>query len=637
MLFGIAHAVICFALAGSHPARRMTAEYVLSVDPGNVTGIMVELRLRGAPDTLRLAMAAHPEYDDRFWRYVRDVRVSMAPATGVGPARDDSSDVAVVREDSMVWRAVVPGGVATVRYRIDYPTARPGRGSWRAHLSPTTGLIGGPHTFLFVLGHPEAPARVVLRLPGGWTAATGLKQLDDSSYAAPDVRTLLDGPILVGAMSALRRWPFTVHGVPHEVAYAGGPDAVPFDTAVLVARLKRLAESAHALFGGFPYGRFVFQLQDGTASGLEHGSSVSLGMSSAAMARGDRADVTDFFDDAAHEYVHTWNEVHLRPRGWGGVSHRASPPTSETWWMEGVTMYYADLVARRAGLPVADSSRVTRLARAIGTYLDAPGNALVSPEEASRRHGDASGMHEGPQADVYLQGRLAGTVLDLMTRQATANAHSLDDVMRTLMARDSGARGYTGADIERVVSATCGCVMRPFFADYIRGAHALPFARAFGAAGLRLVVDTVLAEDSAGHSLPDHRVWAYMPSGEATVRLLVDQLGGAWARAGLRTGDRVLAWNGSPIATMRDFRTALAALPLSGRAELTYDRDGRTAVAVVDGTPYRVHRVRVLPLPGASATQRAIRRAIESSSLPRSDQSSTVLPPRPSAPLRPLR
>lgn len=608
MLHGIAHAVICLALLGWHPTRRMTAEYVVSVDSGGARGIIVEMRIRGAPDTLRLAMAAHPEYDDRFWRYVRDVRVSIPPAVDARLARDDVGELAVVREDSMVWRVVAPGGSATVRYRIEPPPAQSRRGSWRAHLSATTGLIGGPHSFLFVLGHPEAPARVVLRLPRGWTAATGLEQLDDSTYSAPDVGTLLDGPILIGSISALRRWPFTVHGVLHEVAYGGAPDAVPFDSAVLVTRLTRLAESAHALFGGFPYRRFVFQLQDGTTGGLEHGSSVSLGMSSAAMARGDRTGVTDFFDDAAHEYLHSWNEVYLRPRGWGGLSYRPSPPTREVWWMEGVTISYADLLTRRAGLPTQDASRSVRLARLIGDYLDAPGNAQVSPEEAGWRSGEMPGVHPGLRADVYLQGELLGALLDLRVRETTRNARSLDDAMRRLMKRSGGAGGYTGTDVERAVGDVCRCDMRRFFAAYVRGAGPLPFDESLRAAGLHLVVDTVPAVDPAGHSLADRRVWVSVPQGETAPRLFIEQPDGAWARAGLRAGDRVLRWNDMPVATMRDFRVALDALNLGDRVEIAYERAGRAGHATVEAVGYRVHRARFVARADATSAQRRVRR-----------------------------
>ncbi|HEV7590295.1 MAG TPA: hypothetical protein VGO40_19450, partial [Longimicrobium sp.] len=250
-------------------------DYLLVVDSADLSGWSVEMHVHGAPPGLRLAMAAHPEYDDRFWRYVRGVSATSA----AGP-------LAVVREDSAVWRVATTGGDVAVRYRIELPPASPGaRQSWTPFLSPTGGLVGGPHSFMYVLGGEAAPARVELRLPPGWTAATSLDRLSGAlAFTAPDFPTLMDSPVLVGR---LRRWSFEVEGVPHEVAYWPRPDAAAFDTAALVGSLTGIVREASALFHGLPYRRFVFLLQDGAYGGLEHASSTTLGAPSEELA-GDR-------------------------------------------------------------------------------------------------------------------------------------------------------------------------------------------------------------------------------------------------------------------------------------------------------------------------------------------------------------
>src|SRR5437763_17187457 len=74
--------------------------YVLRVDSADLTGFDVELRLRSAGDTIRLAMAKHPEYADRFFRYVEDLRVE-------GPRGAN-----ITRVDSAVSRMVAPAGDA---------------------------------------------------------------------------------------------------------------------------------------------------------------------------------------------------------------------------------------------------------------------------------------------------------------------------------------------------------------------------------------------------------------------------------------------------------------------------------------------------------------------------------------------
>src|SRR5437762_13301287 len=84
--------------------------YTLRVDAGDLSGFDVELRLHNLPDTFRVAMVAHPEYDDRYWRYVEALHVE----TPHGAAT-------VAREDSALWRVVAPGGEALVRYRLRLP------------------------------------------------------------------------------------------------------------------------------------------------------------------------------------------------------------------------------------------------------------------------------------------------------------------------------------------------------------------------------------------------------------------------------------------------------------------------------------------------------------------------------------
>jgi hypothetical protein len=44
--------------------------YTLRVDPADLSQFEVAMRVRNVPDTFHVAMAAHPEYDDRYWRHV---------------------------------------------------------------------------------------------------------------------------------------------------------------------------------------------------------------------------------------------------------------------------------------------------------------------------------------------------------------------------------------------------------------------------------------------------------------------------------------------------------------------------------------------------------------------------------------
>ena len=54
--------------------------YTLHVDSADLSGFDVSMSVRGKRDTTLLAMATHPEYDDKYWRFVRDVRVEASGA-----------------------------------------------------------------------------------------------------------------------------------------------------------------------------------------------------------------------------------------------------------------------------------------------------------------------------------------------------------------------------------------------------------------------------------------------------------------------------------------------------------------------------------------------------------------------------
>jgi predicted metalloprotease with PDZ domain len=571
--------------ARAHPV----ISYVLRLDSADLTGFDVEMRVRNVSDTFRVAMAAHPEYDDRFWRFVDGLR-----------AEAPRGAASVVREDSAVWRVVAPGGEAILRYRIRLPAPEGGqRASWRPFLSATGALTGGPHAFMYVTSAPLAPSHVRIDVPQGWDIATGLVPTSDShTYFAPTAEVLVDSPILTGR---LRSWHYAVDGTPHRVVYWPLPNAQPFDTTAFVSSLERLSREAIALFGRAPYRDFTFLVQDGAFGGLEHANSVTLGAPSEELARGQ----AELLSEAAHEYVHAWNLVRIRPAERGPISYRQGGQSRGLWWSEGLTMYYADVLARRAGIPTVDSTRIGHVERLIARYLFNPGNSRVSAERAGlAEYGAPPGILGDYDPSVHTQGELLGTVLDLVVREATNDRRSIDDVMRLMLERHAGRAGFTGQDIERAVVDVCTCAVRQIFETYVRGAGAIDIDRYLRAVGLRARVTWEPTRDAQGAPSPDLRVFAWQPEGETSVALLLRNPASVWGRAGLHTGDRLVSINAQPVASPRELRAALLQLKIGDtvRVEVRRPNGPFRATVVVRGYDYA--RVRLDEEPNATARQR---------------------------------
>ena len=592
MNLSCAATALLLAWASTARAQQPRIEYLLHAGGSDTSGYAVEMRIRNAPDSFRLAMMRHPEYDDRYWRFVTALTVESSRGSAT-----------IVPIDSALWQVTAPGGSVVVRYRIQPPAwPEPTRPSWRAFMTRTGGVVGGPHSFMYIIGNEAGPAVVRLDLPPEWDVATGLTPAaSPRTFTAPSARVLLESPILVGH---LRNWRFTAGGVPHRIAYWPLPSAVPFDTAAFVDGIARVARQAIALFGRAPYRDFTFLMVDGAYGGLEHDNSIIIGAQSARLARGPLAALPE----TAHEYFHIWNEVRIRPAGWWALDYRPIPPTTGAWWYEGVTMYYADLLVRRAGLPAEDSTRTAHLASRISVYAMNSGNWLLSPEQSSLVANATSMMEYGDDnPSVHVQGELIGTMLDLIVRDATGGRRSLDDVMRLMMARYGGDTGYTTAGIENVVDQVCGCRTHDFFERNVRSAHPLDFNRYLALIGLRARIDSVPDTTRDGKPRPDLRVFAWLPDGAAHPRLRVFERTSAWAHAGLHTGDTVLAINDSVIANPGDFRSAVLRLHVGDTVRVSV-ADGSAPRVVTFVLPQLMRpRVAIEEIQDATAGQRALR------------------------------
>jgi predicted metalloprotease with PDZ domain len=591
-LFGaLSLALFIFSPAASAEAQaKSPINYIVRINPADLSGFEVEMRIPNPQGPVGLAMAAHPEYDDRYWRYVEDFR-----------AESGGNALMATHVEDAVWKVPASSGLVIVKYRIHLPPqTTPIRAAWRPFLSRDGGLVGDVHSFMYVVDRISVPARVTLEMPDDWQVASGLDPTSTpKTFTAPSTELLLDCPILVGKFQS---WDFKVNGISHRVAYYSLPDTVAFDRASFQAGVQKLVTEALKMLGKPPYRNYTFIYQDGAAGALEHLNSVTIGARSQSLARR----LTDVFATTAHEYFHTWNLMHVRPVERVGVSSRPAPPTAELWWSEGVTIYFADLLLRRAGLPVFQPTRIAQLENTIGAYLATPGNARVSPEQASRAIDNPLALGDD-SADVYLQGQLLGLFLDLQIRHSTKGRQSLDDVMRLLSRRFTPQRGMSGGDIERAVSDVCGCDIHPFFETNIRQGHQPDIDHYLQLVGLRPLVTWSRVINDAGTPEPDRRISVFNLPSDLSLTLRIMTPASVWGRAGIHTGDKLVAVDQRAIQNAQEFRAWIQQLQVGAKAEIEVLRKAERKRITVVVESYERPGVKISEIAGTTPEQVKLR------------------------------
>jgi predicted metalloprotease with PDZ domain len=576
-LAGYFIAGVCFWL----PARAQVINYRLTVHEGDTTGYDVEMRLQHVPHRFKLAMATHHEYDDRFYRFVRGFRV-----------RATVGQTTFLRTDSAFYDVSIPGDQAVVSYSIQLP---PHRYAHQPFLSRNGGSVGDIHSFFYLVGNTTIPSTVDFDLPAGWAIATGLEPTGDPhSFRASSVKQLMDCPVLVGH---LWQWRFTKGKIPYTVTYLPVAGRRPFDTATLVASIKKIVGATIRLFGSAPYTHYDFLLVDGVFGSLEHANSVTIG----AQELVDR--MQDLYEQLAHEFFHTWNLVNIEPTGYTDLNYGPQERSDGLWFSEGLTMFYADLLVRRAGLPTEDSTRLAHLSTLIGRYYADTGNSMFSPRAVSLASNAPPGELGDYSASTHVQGELIGALLDMLIRSNTDGRRSFDDVMRLMYQRFGGRAGFSAHDVEQAVSdAGGGGGVHAFFDAFVGQGKALDFDACLRLLGLRLQLTWQPAVDDKGLPVADSRIYIWQPPGDSLFHLILTTPQGCWGRAGLHTNDALRSINGHPINDRPSFYTLIRALKPGDtvtfqlRASAAVPDPGHSSTIDVPVTGYQQPHAGLLPI-----------------------------------------
>lgn len=469
--------VVTALLCAAAPAAgqgRAPVRYEVSL--GSVTARLLHASAQfpaAGRDTLFVSLPAWSPGSYEIQNYARYVRHFAARGA-------DGAALGWDRFDKDTWR-IATGGQATVT--VDFDFLADTIDLSLARLTPGFAVFLGTNLFLFEEGVLDRPAEVRFLVPEGWDVMTALRPAAPGVFTAPDYHELADAMTFLGAF---RRDSLQVDGAWLRLGVWPSDAYTPAVAENLRASVRALAGTQNRLMGGPPYDVYTvffaaIREPISFGGGLEHSYSHFNILPQAAFA--DAAGNLGGFVNPllSHELFHLWNVKRIRPAAMWPYDYRMEQFTPLLWWSEGVTDYYADVSNLRAGL-WRDGDFVINVTQNIDAVESAP--EPWSVEDGSVATWIDEVFVNSSQL-YYPKGSLLGLLLDVSIRDATDNAHSLDDVMRALYTRFAEqGRGFTTADLLALLTEFGMPDAPGFYRRYVDGREPLPYEAVLPRAGL---------------------------------------------------------------------------------------------------------------------------------------------------------
>jgi predicted metalloprotease with PDZ domain len=426
--------------------------------------------------------------------------------------------------EKSAWRVDAPSGT---RLRVRYSAWCNELTVRTPHVDQTHAFFTGTNVLVYQDGDTGRPCTLALTPPEDWSTFCSLER-EGEVFVAPDYDTLADTPVEMGAHVFDA---FEVAGIPHRIIYWGA-EAVHLDRPAIVAGYRACVEKNAELFGGLPYRRydFIVHITESLRGGLEHLSSTVLACPWRYF------ETSTGFEEmlglVMHEHFHVWNIKRIKPRTLVPFDYERENYTSALWVAEGFTSYFDDYQCRRAGLLTQDRY-LEILGKSITAMLQLPGRHQQSIARSSFdawiRLYKPDGNSPNRTVSYYLKGGLVAWLLDLVIRDRSDGARSLDDVMKHLWKGTcDDASGYDEMNMGQTILDATGVDVSAELAAWVFGTDDPDWNDVLASHGMELV-------EPSGEPAVD---FGWTLSGQ-TVKSVLD--GGAAQRAGLTPGDELVA------------------------------------------------------------------------------------------------
>lgn len=474
-------------------------------------------------------------------------------------------------EDPFLFRVTVPEGVREVEADLDFACVL-GETGFRSDIcSSYDQLVVNWWTVLLYspeLPNDRNPFAATVLLPEGWQArsALPLERRDPDGrlvFATVPLKTLVDSPLI--AAVHLRSVP--LGGAANAQLDLSAQTAEGLEVpAPTLEHFRRLIAEAEALFGGPRYAHYELLLSLG--DDIDHYTLEHLESSENRMPARGLADARLLLTSATlipHEYLHSWNGKARTPKGLDITTYQDPMRAGLIWVYEGLTEYYAKVLAARSGfwseeqlvdclaIDAAQMSFHTgRLWRSLQDTTDGAQMLLTSPNAwvSARRN-----------VDFYPESALMWLEADTLIRERSGGRHSLDDFARSFLGPSAPSTPYAFEDVVAALERVQHYDWARFLREHLESYAPEPPLQGIVRGGWRLVYSDAKSELVAGleavHKIdllwPEWESWGFSdlrPGLGALLRddgAVLDSAPGTSAyEAGILPGMRITRVNGAP-------------------------------------------------------------------------------------------
>ncbi|MEJ8800712.1 M61 family metallopeptidase [Pontibacter sp. H249] len=335
------------------------------------------------------------------------------------------------------------------------------------------GVFYTGRTLFIMNGEQRKNITVDFKLPPNWRVTTPWKNIKAvaSSYLVRDNTDLANAMIFAGTHKeiSLKRDDF-------EFVFALGTTEIINEEAIFQSLAEGVLDYYIELMGGIPrpspdspFKKMVVVISSHPS--ITDGEVIGNNISILIQKDADQFSKTISRFIFAHEFFHLWNGKSFRPDSENGE-----------WFKEGLTNYYTLKALHHIGFLTDE------------TYLDFLSNFFY------KRYHDDNGLGRLAMANgeekhehwglVYGGGMLAGIAQDMLIRDATNNAKSMDDLMRSLFNKYGNSNDdYTLEELKIMMSELSGIEQTEFFNSYVSGTEKIPIDSYLTLAGLDANID----------------------------------------------------------------------------------------------------------------------------------------------------